>query len=417
MEKTIVLAKNLSKVYRIYEKPMDRLKEAISPTKKIFNRDFSALDDVSFSVGRGENIGIIGTNGSGKSTLLKIVTGVLTPSGGSVSVQGKVSALLELGTGFNPEYNGIENIYLNGAMMGFERTQVEEKLHDILSFADIGDFVQQPVKTYSSGMFARLAFAVAINVEPEVLIVDEALSVGDVRFQIKCMNRMKEMMSGGTTVLFVSHDTNAIRRFCHKALWLDKGKLMRLGEVNEVADEYLDYLKCGDALFEQQERELAATAEATEEIKADLPAFSPGSGETLCEIVGFNICRVGGQDPVDTVPFDMPIEIVVTYDVYDEGVNSPVLGIAMRAMDDDYMCGLNTMLDRVAIPWNYGRNQLRLHYPQGICAMGGRYYFDAALMDETATVNLNYRSMIGEITVLSHYKGEGRYIIPHHWGK
>lgn len=184
---------NVTKIYKLYDKPIDRLKEAMSVSHREYHKDFYALSQISFTVEKGQTVGIIGTNGSGKSTILKIITGVLTPTTGNVSVNGKISALLELGAGFNMDYTGIENIYMNGTMMGFSRKEMDAKLDDILEFADIGDFVYQPVKTYSSGMFVRLAFALAINVEPEILIVDEALSVGDVFFQSKCYRRMDEI--------------------------------------------------------------------------------------------------------------------------------------------------------------------------------------------------------------------------------
>ena len=194
-------------------------------TGKKYSREKCVLDNLSLQIEKGDVVGIVGTNGAGKSTLLKIITGVLTPTSGKLEVNGKVAALLELGTGFNPEFTGIKNIFLNGTMMGFSREEMEDKLDEIIQFADIGDFIYQPVKTYSSGMFARLAFAVAINVDPEILIVDEALSVGDLRFQMKCMDKMKQMMDQGITVLFVSHDINAIRRLCTKTVWLRDGKI------------------------------------------------------------------------------------------------------------------------------------------------------------------------------------------------
>lgn len=238
---TIIDIKHLNKVYNLYDKPIDRLKEVLSPTHKSYHREHYALNDISLEIKKGESVGIVGKNGSGKSTLLKIITGVLNPTSGEMNVQGKISALLELGAGFNPEYTGIENIYLNGTMMGYSKAEMDEKVDDIIAFADIGDFINQPVKTYSSGMFARLAFAVSINVEPEILIVDETLSVGDTRFQIKCMDKMKEMMEGGTTVLFVSHDINAIRRFCTRCIWINEGKMKEVGSVNMVSDHYIDF--------------------------------------------------------------------------------------------------------------------------------------------------------------------------------
>ena len=201
---------DVTKVYRLYEKPIDRLKESMSISHKNYHRDFYALNQLSFHVKKGETVGIIGTNGSGKSTILKIITGVLTPTTGEVAVDGKISALLELGAGFNMDYTGIENIYMNGTMMGYTKKEMDAKLQDILEFAEIGDFVYQPVKTYSSGMFVRLAFALAINVDPEILIVDEALSVGDVFFQSKCYRRMEEIRQKGTTILMVTHDMEAL---------------------------------------------------------------------------------------------------------------------------------------------------------------------------------------------------------------
>ena len=229
---------DVTKIYRLYDKPIDRLKESISLTHKKYHKEFFALDKISFSVEKGSTVGIIGTNGSGKSTIVKIITGVLNPTTGSVEVDGNISALLELGAGFNMDYTGIENIYMNGTMMGFSREQMEAKLPEILEFADIGDFVYQPVKTYSSGMFVRLAFALAINVEPEILIVDEALSVGDVFFQAKCYRRMEEIRKTGTTILMVTHDMGSVIKYCDKVILLNKGEFLAEGPAGEMVDLY-----------------------------------------------------------------------------------------------------------------------------------------------------------------------------------
>lgn len=242
---------DLTKVYKMYDKPIDRLKESLSITHKQYSKDFYALNNVSFEVQKGECIGIIGTNGSGKSTLLKIITGVLNPTFGRVSVNGKISALLELGAGFNPEYTGLENIYLNGTMMGYTREEVEKKIDDILQFADIGDFVYQPVKTYSSGMFVRLAFAVAINVNPDILIVDEALSVGDYKFQSKCYRKFEEFREQGKTILLVTHDVDTIKKFCSRALWIEKGHLKMDGGTKDVTAQYIKSLHQVDELQDE----------------------------------------------------------------------------------------------------------------------------------------------------------------------
>ena len=233
-----ISVEDVTKVYKMYDKPIDRLKEALSPAHKEYHKDFYALNGISFAVERGQTVGIIGTNGSGKSTILKIITGVLTPTAGKVTVDGKISALLELGAGFNMDYTGIENIYMNGTMMGYSRKEMDGKLSEILDFAEIGDFVYQPVKTYSSGMFVRLAFALAINVDPEILIVDEALSVGDVFFQAKCYRRMEEIRQSGTTILMVTHDMGSIIKYCDKVVLLNKGHCVAEGAPGHMVDLY-----------------------------------------------------------------------------------------------------------------------------------------------------------------------------------
>lgn len=404
----IIKIEKLNKVYNLYDKPIDRMKEALSIHKKSYHREHYALKDISLEINKGETIGIIGTNGAGKSTLLKIITGVLTPTSGTVQIKGKISALLELGAGFNMEYTGMENIYLNGTMMGYSENEMQGKVQSIIEFADIGDFIHQPVKTYSSGMFARLAFAVAINVEPDILIVDEALSVGDVRFQIKCMNKMNEMMKGGTTVLFVSHDINAIRRFCTRAIYLRDGQIQESGDVNTIADHYLEYLKIGENIYKTSIEDMGPAVEE----QADLKPYTPG--DNIAEIISFRILDVKGQE-VSEIDHDEPLHIEVYYDVYDNSIKPPVLGIAVRGMDDDYVCGLNTLLDSIKIPWTKGRQKLILNYPCGILAIGGNYYFDVALYEETATVPIQYITMVKRFKIRSNYLGEGRYIIPHRW--
>lgn len=268
MSENAIEVKDVTKIYRLYDRPIDRLKESLSLTHKEYHKDFFALNRLSFSVKRGETVGIIGTNGSGKSTILKIITGVLTPTTGSVMVDGKISALLELGAGFNMDYTGIENIYMNGTMMGFSKKEMDGKLQDILDFADIGDFVYQPVKTYSSGMFVRLAFALAINVEPEILIVDEALSVGDVFFQAKCYRRMEEIRKNGTTILMVTHDMGSIIKYCDKVVLLNRGEFIAEGPAGRMVDLYKKILANQmDSLREELEEEKAGdrvTAEGAE---------------------------------------------------------------------------------------------------------------------------------------------------------
>lgn len=231
---------NLTKTFKIFDKPTDRVKESLNPFGKRYSRDFYALRNVSLNIYRGETIGVIGKNGAGKSTLLKMITGVLTPTSGEIKVNGRIASLLELGAGFNPEMTGIENIYLNGTIMGYTKEEMDAKVQEIVDFADIGDFINQQVKMYSSGMFARLAFAVNVSVKPDILIVDEALSVGDIFFQTKCFKRMEKLKEQGVTVLFVSHDMGSIRQLCSKCLWLDNGTSRQYGNVDEVAAAYFN---------------------------------------------------------------------------------------------------------------------------------------------------------------------------------
>ena len=237
-EDIAISVNDVSKMYKLYDNPMDRLKESLGLSRKKKYKEHYALNHVSFQVHKGETVGIIGTNGSGKSTILKIITGVLSPTGGEVSVNGRISALLELGAGFNGEYSGLENVYLNGSMIGFSREEIDAKLQSILDFADIGEFIHQPVKTYSSGMFVRLAFAVAINIDPEILIVDEALSVGDVFFQAKCYRKFEEFKEMGKTILFVSHDLSSIGKYCDRVVLLNIGEKLAEGGAKEMVNLY-----------------------------------------------------------------------------------------------------------------------------------------------------------------------------------
>ncbi|MCS6972113.1 MAG: ABC transporter ATP-binding protein [Leptospiraceae bacterium] len=245
MSDIAIRVNNVSKVYPLYRSNRDRLLEAIHPLRKKYHTDFYALKDVSFEVKKGEAVGIIGQNGSGKSTLLKIITGVLTPTSGSVEVNGRISSLLELGTGFNPEMTGIENVFFYGSINGISREEMERRLDDILSFADIGDFVYQPVKTYSSGMFVRLAFACAINVEPDILIVDEALAVGDVRFQLKSFRKIEDFRAQNKTLLLVSHDINQLQSVTSRCVWLDRGELKSDGKTKDVTGQYVMFMHSG----------------------------------------------------------------------------------------------------------------------------------------------------------------------------
>ncbi len=239
MENDIVIrARNLTKTYKLYDKHSNRVKEAFHPFRKKYHTTFNALTDLSFSIKKGETVGLIGRNGSGKSTLLQVICGIVEPTSGVIDVHGRISALLELGAGFNPEFTGRENVYLNATIMGMSKQEIDDCYDQIAEFADIGSFIDQPVKTYSSGMYVRLAFAVAINVNPDILIVDEALSVGDTLFQVKCFAKFREFQEKGVTIVFVTHSVDLVTRYCDNGYLLERGRFYAQGDVIEVVDEY-----------------------------------------------------------------------------------------------------------------------------------------------------------------------------------
>jgi ABC-type polysaccharide/polyol phosphate transport system ATPase subunit len=275
-----IKATHLTKTYKLYNHPIERLKESLHPFKKQYHRDFHALNDVSFEIKKGETVGIIGRNGSGKSTLLKIITGVLTPNVGSVTVNGRISAILELGAGFNPEMTGVENIYLNCAVNGLSEKEIDAKKDEIIEFSELGEFIHQPIKTYSSGMSARLAFAVAISVEPDILIVDEALSVGDARFQAKCIRKMESIANLGVNIIFVSHDIQAIKKFCKNVIWLNNGQVIQSGIPDKILEDYMSFMTYG---FETQRNKIDDGSEKKQVEKLDIKLIDVSNCDSFGE--------------------------------------------------------------------------------------------------------------------------------------
>lgn len=397
MTETVIEINHLTKKYDMYKKPSDRLKEALSPTRKTYHEVFYALNDVNVKVEKGEMIGFIGENGSGKSTILKIITGVLTPSEGEVKIEGNIAALLELGSGFNPEYSGYENIFLNGMVLDYSREEMAEKVDDIINFADIGDHLYQPVKTYSSGMFVRLAFAVAINVDPDILIVDEALAVGDLEFQLKCMEKFTELRNAGKTILFVSHDVNAVRRFCDRVYWLKNGVVEAEGETMEITETYENFLK----------KKSLKTVDRENSSSEDFSAYD------IVEVKSAELLD-GNLQPLEIVEQDSKVVIKVVYNVKDDSIKKPVLGVAIRTVDNNYVCGLNTLLDEESIPWKKGENVFYLEYEK-MALLGGEYYFDVALFEENATVPLVYKTRYLTMFISGKYVGEGIVVLDHKW--
>lgn len=297
-----VSVSNLSKCYQIYNSPRDRLKQFVLPSlRNMFKRshtqyfhEFWALKGVSFEVKKGETVGIIGRNGSGKSTLLQIICGTLSPTRGSIETYGRIAALLELGSGFNPEFTGRENVYMNASVLGLSKKEVDEKFDSIAAFADIGDFIEQPVKTYSSGMFVRLAFAIQANVDPEILVVDEALAVGDAYFVHRCMLRFNELQKSGTTILFVSHDANAVRNLCGRAIWLVDGSLREEGNASKVVDAYLAHLfgrqiVSGNSITTTNAKDNGQGAQTGLQMETSIPNIDRRLGDQRCEIIGVGL--------------------------------------------------------------------------------------------------------------------------------
>lgn len=406
----VIKVDHVSKIYKIYNDPKDRFKEALGIRKdKQYHTDYYALKDLSFEVGKGEIVGIVGRNGSGKSTILKILTGVLNPTEGNIEMTGKVAALLELGAGFNMEYSGMKNIYLNAAMMRVSKEEIEKKIPEILAFADIGDYIHQPVKTYSSGMFVRLAFAVAINVDPDILIVDEALAVGDARFQLKCMDKFMEFVQKGKTILFVTHDVNTVKRFCNRAIWLNRGEMIMQGNTDEVTDRYLDFLKSDLPIEEYFKQCVIPGDEAHEENIQQIDT----SGIDIAETYSLKMYNSVGRE-IDEIQYGERVVLKVGYLVGDDTIPNPVLGVAIRRIDNEYVCGLNTKLDNVSIPWKKGYNEITLSYPS-FNLVGGEYYFDVGIFDKTGIVNLDYKARIKNFFVKMDYIAEGIVVLHHEW--
>lgn len=397
---------NISKMYKLYDNPMDRLKESLGLSKKKRYKEHYALNDVSFQVHKGETVGIIGTNGSGKSTILKIITGVLNPTTGNVAVDGRISALLELGAGFNQEYSGIENVYLNGTMIGFSKEEIDAKLKDILEFADIGDFVYQPVKTYSSGMFVRLAFAVAINIEPEILIVDEALSVGDVFFQAKCYRKFEEFKKMGKTILFVSHDLSSIGKYCDRVVLLNNGKKLAEGDAKEMVNLYRRVLvnqyeepDTEEANMEveaegqtvaiqgkevvqeesmetnssktQEAHKIIATDENTMKSKLNLNPQVLEYGSKLAEIADFSIRDDAGMiTNVIEKGQDFSVELIIKFRA---DISEPIFAFTIKDLKGTEITGTNTMYENVPLRPQKAGEERHVVFSQKMPLEAGEY--------------------------------------------
>ena len=373
-DKNVISVQHLSKMYKLYDKPSDRLKESLGLSRKKKYREHYALHDVNFNIHEGECVGIIGVNGSGKSTILKIITGVLAPTTGEVKVNGRISALLELGAGFNMEYSGLENVYLNGTMIGFSEEEIDAKLDDILAFADIGDYIHQPVKTYSSGMFVRLAFAVAINIDPEILIVDEALSVGDVFFQAKCYHKFEEFKKQGKTILFVTHDLSSVSKYCDRVILLNKGVKLDEGSPKEMVDLYKQLLVGQEPVKQKTDggEDLAKAAVASISHEHFLP--NPNTleyGDKQAEIVDFAIKDDKGM-------FTNTIEKGSTFQIlmkvrFNEQIQEPIMAYNFKNIRGTELTGTNTLFEKAEVPEPAPGGCCTVTFTQKMDLQGGEY--------------------------------------------
>ncbi|EHK2401948.1 polysaccharide ABC transporter ATP-binding protein [Clostridium perfringens] len=385
-----IRVKDLTKKYKLYQKRSERLANAFGKEKNI--KEFYALKGVSFEISKGECVGIIGHNGAGKSTLLKLLTGVAFPTSGEIEINGRLASMLELGSGFNPELTGMENIYFNGSLNGLTKEDIDGKLKDILEFADIGNFIEQPVKNYSSGMFARLAFAVAINVDPDILIVDEILSVGDVGFQVKCMEKFNEFKKKGKTILYVSHGLGTVKKFCDRAIWLQKGEVVDDGNSVIVVERYYNL------------------------------NFNPANIEQLKDHKSDIINSIAVKSNTKNVEYLEKLDLEVEYDLISNDLKDPNIVLEFRKTDyepgttrgnDQFVCGINSKDNIKNIPFNLGVNKLKVSLNK-VNLVAGVYYIDFVLRDGEEEV---YRKINGySFTLNDKYRGEGFLILGHSWG-
>ncbi|MDO4536348.1 MAG: ABC transporter ATP-binding protein [Clostridium perfringens] len=386
-----IRVEHLCKKYKIYNSKKNKLKRIINPFDKDSTEEFLALNNLTFHVNKGEILGIIGSNGSGKSTLLKILTGVCFKSSGDVFISGRVASLLELGTGFNQELTGIDNIYLNGSIMGMSKDEINSVKDDIIKFADIGEFINYPVKTYSSGMYARLAFAVAINVNPDILIVDEILSVGDIEFQKKCMDKFKEFKEAGKTILYVSHGLDTIQNYCERAIWLEKGEIKEIGSAIEVVENYYrSLIKLNNI-----------------ETKS---CFVKLKKVTICENKhDFNYS--------DSITFN------ITYEVLNEDISTPGITVELRRAYtkpcefrhmDQFICSVNSNADEFLIPWKLGINNIRLTF-DNLTLKDGIYYIDVLFCESQNLVSLESLENTISFTVNNKRKSDGFVFLKEEW--
>lgn len=421
-DKQAISVRNLTKTYRIFGHPGQRLKQAMTFGLKRYHKDFTALRDVSFDIKKGETVGIIGRNGSGKSTLLQLICGILKPTSGTVEVNGRVSALLELGAGFNPEFTGRENVYFQGALTGLTKEEMDRRFEDIVAFADIGDFIDQPVRTYSSGMFVRLAFSVMAHIDAEVLIIDEALSVGDAAFTQKCMRFLECFRQQGTVVL-VSHDLASITAFCDIALWLDKGRLLAVGSAKEVCEAYLSSvlgtpkyeraaIELHDECLADQRQELIHSSTLRNDL--EIFRFNPtaaAAGTGLAHIIDVRL-ENGEGVPYGWVVGGELVTLVIRAKTL-ESLTSAILGFGVKNRMGQSLFGDNTYLSYADAPQAAAKGALleaRFRFRMPHLPVGD-YAITAAIADGTQKQRVTHHWLHEALTFRSQRSSVGQVLV------
>jgi ABC-type polysaccharide/polyol phosphate transport system ATPase subunit len=409
--------RNVSKAYQIYDRPHDRLKQMLFGSRRKYHEEFWALHDINFDVRKGETVGIVGRNGSGKSTLLQIICGTVTPTQGSVEKQGRVSALLELGSGFNTEFTGRENVYLNGSILGLNKEEIDNRFDRIAGFADIGDFIDSPVKHYSSGMFARLAFSVAIHVDPEILIVDEILSVGDAAFQRRCLSKFYEIRESGCTILFVSHDQYQVKSVCQRALYLEQGRQKLFGPAGSVIDEYIVDMEAKEAAREvlSQAATVTVAAEPAPEVVAETPA--PTSGDQLLFpylIESVLLMSADGQG-VDEISTGEDLLICMKYRALTKSPPERISFVFnLYRHDGFYICGTTTIMDGFSpYPGTQG-GQVTVRFPS-FPLLSGQYKWRVAINDHGGFSVLAEAKDVCKFSVVDNFNAVGIVNLQREW--
>ena len=411
-DEIVIGVSNISKCYEVYDSPSDRLKQFFVPgmrkllgaRPKEYSREFWALKNVSFDIKRGETVGIVGRNGSGKSTLLQIICGTLTPTSGYIETRGRISALLELGSGFNPEFSGKENVFLNGAIHGLSRESIEEKYDRIAAFADIGDFIDQPVKTYSSGMYARLAFSASMFVDPDILIIDEILAVGDSPFQAKCMRAFHRLRDDGCSIIIVSHDSYMIKNFCQRALYLKKGVFVGFGPSTRIVDQYSVEVETAVA---QNTDAISLGGEPI--IRLDSDSNEPA----LFKITSVELCSVSGEK-ITSLESGQAIIINFHYKVYSQQSPKVTFVVNLYRHDGLYICGTTSLMDNLA-PFHAGSiGNVKILFP-GIPLLAGKYMWRVAINDDRAFGILAEANNICEFEIFDKLEAVGLFNLERSW--